>query len=150
MLGDITRMACQITFNERFVQLNNMQFGCLIDFGIQIAERTARPEDAPFIERMKRLNNEEFWPGRGFDIPADFPDRAEQKFWSRVFFDTSRAIFDRQVGKHEHSFWQAKAIHQAHATALLFQEVVREGEPQWSADTLDGREFDRVVNQKVV
>ncbi len=58
-------MACQITFKERFVQLNNMQFGRLIDFGIQIAERTARPEGAPFIERMKRLNKEEFWPGRG-------------------------------------------------------------------------------------
>jgi hypothetical protein len=143
-------MACQITFKELFVQLNNMQFGRLIDFGIQIAERTARPEDAPFIERMKRLNKEEFWPGRGFDILTDFPDRTEQKFWCRVFFDTSRAIFDRQVGKHEHSFWQAQAIHQAHATALLFQEAVREGELQWSADTMDCREFDRVVNQKVL
>jgi len=141
-LGDITRMACTITFKQGFVQLNNMQFNRLVDFGIQIAERTARPQEAPFVERMKRLKNEEFWPGRGIDILADFPDRAEQKFWSRVFFDTSRAIFDRRVGQHEHSFWQAQAIHQAHATAILFQEVVRESEPQWSADTLDGSEFD--------
>ena len=143
-------MACRITFKEQFVRLNNMQFARLIDFAIQVAERTGRPEDAPFIERMKRLNNEVFWPGRGINIPADFPDRTEQKFWCRVLFDTSRAIFDRQIGKHEHSFWQAQAIHQAHATALLFQEVVRESEPQWSADTLDHREFDRVVNRKEV
>ena len=113
-------MACQITFKERFVQLNNMQFGALIGFGIQVAERTARPEDAPLIARMKRLNSEEFWPGRGFDILADFPDRAEQKFWCRVFFDTSRAIFDRQIGKHEHSFWQAQAIHQAQRHSVAF------------------------------
>jgi hypothetical protein len=33
---------------------------------------------------------------------------------------------------------------------LLFQDVVREKEPTWSADTLDRREWDRVVNQKGV
>jgi len=146
---ETTHMACEITFKGRFVQLNNMQFSGLIDSGLEIAERTAQPAEAPLIARMKRLRDEKFWPGRVFDIPADFPDPAEQKFWSRVFFDTARAIFDRRVGKHEHSFWQAQAIHQACAIALLFEEVVRSSEPQWSADCLDRREFNRVINRKV-
>jgi hypothetical protein len=141
-------MACQITFKDRFVQLNNMQFSRLIDFGIQIGERTAKTEESHFIARMKKSNNEEFWPGRGFDISADFSAVDEQKFWCRVFFDTSRAIFDRQVGNHEHSFWQAQSIHQSHAAALLFQEAVREIEPQWTPDTLDYREFNKTVNRK--
>src|SRR4051794_31163 len=101
-------MACQITFQGRSVQLNNRQFSRLIEFAIEVAGRAASPDDVPFIERMKKLNDECFWPGRGIAIEADFPDTAERKFWCRVFFDTSRAIFDRTVGLHKHSFWQAQ------------------------------------------
>lgn len=63
-----------------------------------------------------------------------------------MFYDTSRAIFDRKIGVHDYSFWQAQAIHQAHATGLLFEYSVRESEPRWSAETIDRREFDRIVN----
>jgi hypothetical protein len=143
-------MACAITYKNQSVQLNNMQFARLIDFSIQVAERTTQPEDCVFVERMKRLNSEEFWPGRGFDIAADFPATDEQKFWCRVFFDTARSIVDRRVGNHEHSFWQAQAIHQAYGTALLFQQVVREANPDWRAPSLDYLEFQKVVNRKDV
>jgi hypothetical protein len=139
-------MASQIKFKVEFVLVNNMQFARLIDFGIEIADQTATTEERPFVERMKKMRDESFWPGRGIDIAEDFPTIPERKFWSRVFFDASRAIFDRRVGVHEHSFWQAQSIHQAHATALLFESAVRNVEPRRAADTLDRREFDRVVN----
>lgn len=139
-------MACQITFKDEFVQLNNMQFSRLIDFGIEIAEQTRTVHERSFVERMKKMQQECFWPGRGIDIIEDFPETSERKFWSRVFFDTSRAIFDRRIWIHEHSFWQAQSIHQSHATGLIFEHAVREVEPGWSADTLDRREFDKVVN----
>ena len=139
-------MACQITFQDRRVQFNNRQFSRLIDLAIEVAERTATSADAPFIERMKRLDAECFWPGRGIEIEEDFPDATERKFWCRVFFDTSRAVFDRTIGMHQHSFWQAQAIYQAYGTGLLFEYAVRDTEPGWSADTIDRREFDEAVN----
>ena len=140
-------MAGAITYKERRLQLNNMLFARLIDFGIAVATKTVQPDEHPFLDRMTRFNDE-FWPGRVIDIVTDFPNPAERKFWCRVFYDTSRAVFDRQVGEHEHSFWQAQTIHLAYATALLFREAVRETEPQWSANSIDQREFDRVVNRK--
>jgi hypothetical protein len=139
-------MACQITFKAEIVLVNNMQFARLIDFGIAIGEQTATTDERAFVERMKKMRDECFWPGRGIDIGRDFPTVAEQKFWSRVFFDSSRAIFDRKMGVHEHSYWQAQAIHQAHAAGLIFENAVREVEPRWSADTLDRREFDKFIN----
>lgn len=139
-------MACQITFKESSVQLNNMQFSRLIDFGIGVAEASAGEAERPFVERMKKMRDECFWPGRGIEIAEDFPEIEERKFWSRVFLDTSRAIFERTVGIHEHSFWQAQAIHETHATGLLFEQAARDVDPRWSADTLDRREFDWVVN----
>jgi hypothetical protein len=140
-------MACQITFKEQFVQVNNMQFARLIDFGIELGEQAAEDGERPFVERMKKMRDECFFPGRGIDIDEDFPEISERKFWSRIFFDLSRAIFDRKVGLHDHSFWQAQAIHQAHAAGLIFEYAVRDNEPRWSADTLDRREFDKVVNR---
>ena len=100
-------MACEITFKDRSVQLNNVQFARLIDFAVEVAGRTEGTIASPYVERMKKLNKECFWPGRGIEIVEDFPDIDERKFWSRVFFDTSRAIFDRTLGLHEHAFWQA-------------------------------------------
>lgn len=139
-------MACQITFKNEFVQLNNRQFASLIDFGIEIAEQTAARGERSFVERMKNMRDELFWPGRGIDIPEDFPKIPERKYWSRVFFDTSRAIFDRRIGLHEYGFWQAQAIHQTYSTGRIFEHAVRDVEPKWSADTLDRREFDKIVN----
>ena len=96
---------------------------------------------------MARLNEREFWPGRGIRIEEDFPDPEEQKFWSRIFLDTARAVFDRRVGRHEHAFWQAQCIYQAYATGRLFIEAVRDRVGYWFPDTIDHREFDRVVNK---
>jgi hypothetical protein len=134
-------MACWISFKERFVPLNNTQFDRLIELGIEVAEQTASQPEREIVERMKKLRAEQFWPGRGIDIGKDFPNSPEQKFWSRVFLDTARAILDQRVGVHDRRFWQAQAIHQSYATGLLFQDAVRDAEPDWTAETLDRREY---------
>jgi len=139
-------MACQITFKDHWVQLNNRQFSNLIAFAIEVAQASVVDSEVVYVDRMKRMRDECLWPGRGIEIEEDFPDIPERKFWSRIFLDTSRAIFEREVGSHEHTYWQAQAIHQAHSTGLLFECAVRDSEPRWSADTIDRREFERVVN----
>jgi len=95
---------------------------------------------------MKKLIEEEFWPGRDVELETDFPDLAERKFWSRVFYDTARAILDRKVGIHDDAFWQAQCIWQAYGMGNLFEEAVRSVEPRWMALSVDRIEFERVVN----
>jgi hypothetical protein len=94
------------------------------------------------------MRDETFWPGRDMDIEEDFPDVGERKFWSQAFFDTARDIFDRSVGNHEYSFWQAQSIWQAYGVGVLFEESVRDFEPNWFARTRDTVEFHRVVNNR--
>lgn len=139
-------MACEIEFKDRAVQLNNKQFSRLINFAIEIADAVRDPSTVRYVDHLTYLQAKVFFPGRGIEVEEDFPDIEERKFWAGILLDTSRAIFDRRIGVHDHSFWQAQAIHQAHATGLLFQHSVRESEPRWSADSIDRREFDQVVN----
>ncbi len=139
-------MTCEIIFNDRGIQLNNRQFENLINFTLEVAETSALNSETPYISHMKKMRDECFFPGRGIAIEEDFPDVLERKFWSRMFFNTSRAIFERKVGVHEHTYWQAQAIYQAYSTGLLFELAVREFEPQWSAETIDRQEFEKVVN----
>ena len=142
-------MACRIAYKDRWVPLNNMQFARLIDFVIEVGRDSARTgSEDELVDRMARLNEEEFWPGRGIRIEEDFPELEEQKFWARVFLDTARAVFDRRVGSHEHAFWQAQSIHQTYGAGLLFIEAVRDQVGYWFPDTIDHREFDLVVNEK--
>jgi hypothetical protein len=56
-------MACQITFKQEFVQVNNMQFSRLIDFGIEVAEQTAVGDERRYVEHMKTMRAEA-WLGR--------------------------------------------------------------------------------------
>lgn len=144
-------MACFINFKDQQVPVNNMQFSRLIRFAVELADQMAKGDERLFVEHMKHLDGHEFWPGRGTDIEEDFPDVSERKFWTRIFLDLSRLIFERKIGKHEHFFWQAQCIHQAHSIGLLFEDAVRvgEGNDRWSADSIDRREFDRVANGKI-
>jgi hypothetical protein len=140
-------MACTIAYGNQSVPLNNHQFGRLIDLAIDVGRvpRTDARENQ-FVDRMIRMQNETFWPGRGIDLERDFPVLEEQKFWARVFLDTARAVFERRVGIHDQAFWQAQCIWQAYGTGILFQNAVRSKEPAWRADSIDNTEFDRVVN----
>jgi hypothetical protein len=142
-------MACQISYKDREVLANNIQFSSLVDFAVEVGNLTARDErEQLFVDRMARMQENEFWPGRGIKIEEDFPDIEEQKFWSRVFLDVARAIFDRRIGNHEHSFWQAQCISQAYGTGQIFLYAVRQTDRNWSPDSTDYREFGCVVNNR--
>lgn len=138
-------MASQISFGSEEVLLNNMQFAGLVDFAIEHAERSIAEQDLPIVDRMKTLR-EVCWPGRGIDIAEDIPLIDDRKFWCEQFFDVARAIFDRSIGDHTHSFWQAGYIHRAMGVAYLLQQAVRTVDEKWTPDCLDYREFDRIVN----
>lgn len=142
-------MELRITFKQEILPLNDIQLERLIDFGIWIAEDTAAADERVFIERLKEMRVKTclFMKVHGINIERDFTDIAERKFWSRVFFDTSRAIYARKLGVHEICGWQAQAIHQAYAAGLIFEHAAKETDPQWSASTLDRREFDKCVNR---
>lgn len=115
-------------------------------FVISIAESSRKDDESGFVDRLRTMNEIEFWPGRGIEIEVDFPDVHEQKFWCRMFFNTARAIVHGEVGNRDYAYWQAQATHQAYATALLFEFAVRTVDPDWRADTLDRIEFEHVVN----
>lgn len=134
-------MACSIIFKAESVSFSNMQFSRLLDFGIQVARGTGTAADQRFIDRLSEMQGGYFWPGRGVDILEDFPELEERKFWSRVFFDVSRAIFDRTVGFHERQCWQARGIHKAHGTAMLFESSVRDEQAKWYAESRDRLEM---------
>ena len=142
-------MACVIHYKDQNVLANNMQFSSLIEFAIEAGQKTATEgEECRIVGRMIDLRDREFFPGRDLDIEADFPDLNERKFWARIFLNTAREIFDRKVGVHDHSFWQAQRIYQAYGTGLLFEQAARSQEARWVADSIDHREFDRVINRK--
>jgi|GEM_PF-1362906 len=142
-------MASQIAYKDQEVPTNNMQFSRLIDFVIQVGRTTAKGSaEERYVDRMSQLHETEFWPGRGIQIEDDFPDIEEQKFWARVFLDTAREIFDRRIGIHEHSFWQAQCIWQAYGAGQLFVAAVRDTDRRWLPDSRDYHEFDLVVNKR--
>lgn len=143
----VHRMAHQITFGSERVLANNQQFASLFEFAVRVGEESCRTLlDRSHVTRMRKLMDEEFWPGRDVEIERDFPDTAERKFWSSVFYDTARLVFERKIGNHEHTFWQAQCIWQAYGLGRLFQEAVRSNESGWSAPSRDHIDFERIVN----
>ncbi len=140
-------MACEITYKDQCISLNNRQFSSLIDFVIDVGHRTASTaSEHGFVDRVTTMKEEVFWPGRGIDIEDDFPNISERKFWAQVFLDTARHIFDREIGCHDHSFWQAQRIWQAYGTGQLFIDAVCDTEYGWLPNSIDYCEFDNVVN----
>ncbi|QDT88402.1 hypothetical protein [Gimesia algae] len=139
-------MACKISFKDRSVQMNNRQFSNLLALTLEYAQNAASSDEKDHVVRMAYLHENEFWPGRGVQLEEDFPETNERKFWSKMLFDTARAVFNREVGNHDHSYWQVQAIHQIYSTGLLFEHAVQQIEPKWYADTLDRAEFNQVVN----
>ncbi len=103
-------MACQITFQDREVQLNNRNFSDLIFFVLSVAQSSCEETEIPYVERLQQMFDNEFWPGRGIDIEIDFPNLDEQKFWCRMFFDTARAIVHDARGRYQYKYWQAAPL----------------------------------------
>ncbi|WP_417386689.1 hypothetical protein [Gimesia sp.] len=139
-------MTCEISFEGRSIQMNHRQFSNVIQFTLELAESVAKSDEKEHVVHMSQLRDKEFWPGRGIQIENDFPKIIERKFWSKMFYDTARAVYNRDVGNHDHSYWQAQAIHQIYSTGQLFEYAVQQQEPGWYADTMDRAEFNKVVN----
>ena len=144
-------MTCQITFQDREVQLNNRNFSNLIFFVLSVAQSSAQSScskiEISYVERLQEMFDNEFWPGRGIEIETDFPNLEEQKFWCRMFFDTARAIVHGELKDTKYKYWQASTIYLAYATGRLFEYAVQTVEPKWLADTLDRIEFRRLMNK---
>lgn len=134
-------MASIVYFGEVRVLLNNMQFGRMIDFAIEVGTEIAQsPYEHECVVELSR-RSEAFWPGIDIDLASDFPMLAQRKFWARCFHDVARRIFIRKLGNHDVDFWQATAIHQARALGDLFVDAVRKDEPGFLPDGEDARLF---------
>ncbi len=104
-------MACEIAFKAHEIPYNNMQFSSMMEFVTEVGEKMASGEESSMVARVKKMIEEEFWSGRGIQIEDDFPNIEEQKFWARVFYDTAREIFERNIGVHDYLFWQSQRIY---------------------------------------
>ena len=130
-------MGVCFSFKESGFGVSNLLFNRLHGLGLEIAERIATADERQFVEVIK---DRVYWPGRDVDITEDYPTLDEQKFWCRVYFELSRAIFERLVGEHEHQFWQANTIYLSYKLGLLFREAVYDAEKNWYPKTTDGQE----------
>lgn len=136
-----------IYYKDDQVVFNNRQFSGTITFVSKVARQMATKSEMKYVEKMED-NVENYWPGMCFDIETDFPEIEEKKFWTRMFYETAREIFERKIGIQDYSFWQTQRIHQIYATALVFEKAVREVELNWIPDIRDYREFDEWTNKR--
>ena len=121
-------------------------FSNLIAFSLTAAESTCSDDERQYVERLRKLNETEFWPGALDRGRSRFSGRFRTEFWCRMYFDTVRAIAHGKTGNTDHKYWQAQATYQAYSIALLFEYAVRTVDSDWHSDTLDRIELDRVVN----
>ena len=148
-------MSFKATHRHTEIRFTDMQFNRLVDFAAELAEKRIGKEPTQYLSHLKKLvrklesSSPESSNGRkkskAIRVERDFPSQDERKFWSCIFLDVSRGIFDRSLGVHHHLFWQAKAVHQAYALGKLFEMTVREREPQWSGETIDRTELNQFV-----
>ena len=140
-------MAGFIFYKDHQIVFNNRQFDNTITFVSQVARKMAKESEMDYVKKMEE-HVEHYWPGMCFDVETDFPDHEEKKFWARMFFETAREIFDRNIGVQDYSFWQTQRIYQIYGSGNVFQKAVREEEPTWTPDITDYREFNDWVENK--
>jgi len=134
-------MASFIYFKENEIVFNNSQFRNTITFVSEVARKMATESEIEYVEKMEN-NVENYWPGMSFDIETDFPELNEKKFWTKIFYETAREIFERKIGIQDYYFWQTQRIYQIYGTGNVFEKAVREIEPRWTPDIRDYLEFD--------
>jgi hypothetical protein len=101
-------MASEIHHGNQSHQVSNGRFSSLMEFGLQVADETARSEEERrWIERF-RVFKERAFAGIGLDLNDQFPEVNEKRFWARVYFDVARRIFLRQLGNQEISLGRAQ------------------------------------------
>lgn len=133
-------MAGFIYFKNHQIIFNNSQFKSTITFVSKVAREMALESEIKFVEKME-FNVENYWPGMCFDIETDFPELDEKKFWAKIFFETAREIFERNIGIQDYFFWQTQRIYQIYGAGKIFEKAVREVESNWMPNIRDYKEF---------
>ncbi|NSX56418.1 hypothetical protein [Parasulfitobacter algicola] len=143
-------MACLISFQDTHIQLSNRHFDTLLEFTLEICARSDL--SGAELDEYRRIKDQWdqglFWSGRGLTIEEDMPDIHQQKVWARMFADTARAIFLRQVGYQGNTCWQTRAIYQAIRVSDLFITAVRVGEKGWYPETQDQIESRELLSRQ--
>jgi hypothetical protein len=140
-------MAGFIFFKDYEIIFNNRQFHNTITFASEVGRKIALTSELKYVEKMEdHVKN--YWPGMMLDIETEFPELNEKKFWTKVFMETAREIFERKIGIQEYFFWQTQRIYQTYGTGIIFEKAVKEIEPKWVPDIKDYREFNEWVEKR--
>ena len=133
-------MSSSISYKDDCLWISNMGFRTVFDFAIEVGRKTVcSPEQINFVDELERQSEEVFYSGIHVDLAEQFPDLAEKKFWCRVFFDTARAVFMREIGNQEIDFWQTDKIYLLQYVARMLLKAVEDAmNARWSPTTKDG------------
>ena len=135
-------MASAISFKDQFFYVSNQRFHSLIEFGMEVGEKTATTdEDKSFVSDLRK-RSDAFYPGYDFAIEREFPSLIESKFWARVFFELAHLIFRREIGNQEDTFWQYSAVGDAYLFGRVITRSVQEEEQAWLPTTMASIETD--------
>lgn len=135
-------MASAISYRDQFFYVSNQRFDSLIQFGIEVANRTATTYSERAVASVLEEKSRHFYPGYDFAIEEEFPSRDERKFWAKVFLDLAHLIFTRAIGNQGVSFWQASACGDAYLFGRLITRSVQEEELGWHPKTIASIEAD--------
>ena len=135
-------MASAISFQDQFFYVSNQRFRSLIEFGLEVGQRTAEIDTERSYVSALTERSDAFYPGYDFAIQREFPSRDERKFWARVFFDLAHLIFRREIGSHDVTFWQYSAVGDAYLLGRMITRSVQEEEQAWHPKTMASIEAD--------
>lgn len=128
--------------HELYVQ--NRRASTLFEFAIETARAYRPGESWPGeVERVSTWFKNEFATGLLYSIKELFPNASSRRFWCRAFLDAARAVFDRELGKHDTHFWQARCICDLVTMGKMLFHAAEEIEPGWvGPEPRDWRELD--------
>jgi hypothetical protein len=142
-------MSSAIQYKDQFFYVSNRQFDSLIEFGLEVAQKTAQTDEEKGYVSGLSGRRDSFYPGYDLAIEREFPSRDERKFWARVFFDLAHLAFRREIGKHDASFWQYSFVGDAYLLGRMLTRSVQEEELGWHPKTLASIEADAFYQKGV-
>ena len=90
-------MSGAIRYKDQFFYVSNGQFDSLVEFGLEVGQKTAETDAEKAYVSALRERRDAFFPGYDLAIEREFPSRDERKFWARVFFDLAHLVFRREI-----------------------------------------------------
>ncbi|HWA26887.1 MAG TPA: hypothetical protein VG734_14605 [Lacunisphaera sp.] len=133
-------MSSRLSYRDQFFYVSNSVFFRLIEFALEVGEKTAGTDAEKSYVAALRERCESFYPGCDLAIESEFPSRDERKFWARVFFDLAYLIFRREVGNQETTIWQYSSLGDAYLLARMITRSVQEEELGWHPQTMSSLE----------